>query len=464
MTSALASPRVRAVLQRLHDKADREDRAAKERVRAQERELGVRLAPAQRYELYGDAPLAISREVGALYHLLITGQRARSVVEFGMSHGISTIYLAAALADLGGGWIITTEILPGKADAARQNLMEAGLSDLVEIRVGDALQTLKSVPDEIDVLVLDGRNDQYVPVFGLVQPRLSASAVVLADLGRDDPDLQYYQEYVRDPASGLVSIELPLDAGIEVSVRIAADTGARQRTADPPTASMQSGRAAAAGPDDVRDRLRALRVFAGEMPSFETDRAPAHPAELFLEWLLAAIDVGVREPHAMTLSTVDQAGRPTSRVLILKGLLDGQWQFASSATSRKGRELAANPWAAINFYWSELGRQVRIRGRVTDAGPAASARDFLARPVGSRAEALAGRQSDVLTHPQDLDDALAEARSRVEADRKLVAEHWTLYHLIPDEIEFWQADPERRHTRLRYVLQDSRWTQQALWP
>src|SRR5689334_8959936 len=103
--------------------------------------------------------------------------------------------------------------------------------------------------------------------------------------------------------------------------------------------------------DSLQAWLRGLRVFDTELRSFDTDRAPEHPAELFLDWLLEAIDAGVREPHAMTLSTVDTHGRPNSRVLILKGLADGCWQFATSRRSCKGQELTGTPWAAANFYW-----------------------------------------------------------------------------------------------------------------
>src|SRR5947209_11010284 len=144
---------------------------------------------------------------------------------------------------------------------------------------------------------------------------------------------------------------------------------------------------------DLRARLRALRVFAGELPRFEVEKAPAHPAELFTSWLLDAIERGIREPHAMTLSTVGWSGRPSSRILILKGLSDGRLQFATSRESLKGQELGASPWAAANFYWRELGRQVRVSGRVTDEGPEEGARDFLARPPVARAESLVGNQS-----------------------------------------------------------------------
>jgi len=218
MPATIDAPQVSRVLDRLHAQAETEDGQAKQRVMAREAEVGERLGPPQRYELYGDAPLSITPEVGRLYYLLATARRAGSIVEFGASHEISTIYLAAALRDLGTGRLITTEILPQKAEWAAENLGKAGLADLVEIRVGDALETLREPPPLVDLLVLDGRNDQYVPVLELVRDRLSPSALVIADLGKDDPDLQAFQRHVRDSVSGFDSMSLPLDAGIEVAV------------------------------------------------------------------------------------------------------------------------------------------------------------------------------------------------------------------------------------------------------
>ncbi len=216
--------------------------------------------------------------------------------------------------------------------------------------------------------------------------------------------------------------------------------------------------------DDLRARLRELVVFEGDLAHFDATCAPPHPAELFLRWLLEAIEADVREPHAMTLSTVDHEGRPTSRVLILKGLSDGRWEFATSRRSRKGKELHDNGWAALSFYWSELGRQVRVRGQVLEAGAERSAADFLARSSGARAEALAGTQSEVLSDPSDLEEALREAGDLIERDPEVVDEQWTVYGLAADEVEFWQAHPERRHIRLRYLLCDGSWERAQLWP
>jgi pyridoxamine 5'-phosphate oxidase len=216
--------------------------------------------------------------------------------------------------------------------------------------------------------------------------------------------------------------------------------------------------------DELRRRLRDLPVLAGSAGSFDPDSAPNHPAELFLEWLIEAIESGVREPHAMTLSTVDAEGHPNSRVLILKGLEDGRWTFATSRASRKGEEMAAVPWVAASFYWPELGRQVRLRGPVLDAGREEAARDFLERPSGSRAASLLGNQSETLDRPDDLEAALRDAQAQVDSDPGLVPDHWSLFHLVPDEVEFWQADPDRHHIRLRYELIDQRWARRRLWP
>jgi predicted O-methyltransferase YrrM len=144
-------------------------------------------------------------------------------VEFGCSLGLSTIFLAAGLRDNndGAGSLITTELLSGKAKTARENLTEAGLDDLVELRLGDALQTLANLTEPVDLLFLDGRNDLYLPVLRLLEPRLAPDALVAADLSVEDPDLLPYLEHVRERAQGYFSINLPLDAGVELSVRIA---------------------------------------------------------------------------------------------------------------------------------------------------------------------------------------------------------------------------------------------------
>lgn len=215
---------------------------------------------------------------------------------------------------------------------------------------------------------------------------------------------------------------------------------------------------------DLCEILRGLDVFDGDLPPFDITELPADPHELFIEWLLAAIDAGVREPHAMTLSTLGADGEPAARVLIVKNVSTAGWEFASDTDSRKGRELAAHPAAALTFYWSPLARQVRVRGRVESVGPEASAADFLARSPGARAEALLGRQSTPLTDLGIRDAAVREAAGRIERDPGLVAPGWTLHTLRADSVEFWQGDRDRRHTRVNYVRTDGGWERGLLWP
>jgi pyridoxamine 5'-phosphate oxidase len=215
----------------------------------------------------------------------------------------------------------------------------------------------------------------------------------------------------------------------------------------------------------MREMLRGLEVFPAELPEFDVRSVPGDPVTLFLTWLAAAVRDKILGPHAMTLATADAAGRVSSRVLICKDVDgDGRWYFASDADSVKGRDLAVNPSAAASFYWPQLGRQVRISGVATSAGSEASAADFLARPPASRAAALTGRQSELLDDPADLDAAFRQSQAAVDANPVLVAPGWTLYQLTADTVEFWQADHQRRHIRLRYQRTAGAWASHLLWP
>ncbi len=218
--AALASDPVRRVLSRLAEEGRTCDEATK-RVAAQRRaSAGVQRLPVmERAELHRDAPIAIADDVGRLIYVLARGRRSRRIVEFGGSLGVSTIHLAAAIRDGGEGSLISTEIHPEKAHALESNLREVGLDDLVEVRVGDALQTLRELPGPVDLLFLDGWNELYLPVLQLLDPALTDDALVIADLSADDPDLAGYLQHVRDPQHGWTSITVPLDTGVEISSR-----------------------------------------------------------------------------------------------------------------------------------------------------------------------------------------------------------------------------------------------------
>ncbi|MFH9728220.1 pyridoxal 5'-phosphate synthase [Streptomyces sp. NPDC017254] len=214
----------------------------------------------------------------------------------------------------------------------------------------------------------------------------------------------------------------------------------------------------------VRDWLRGIEVFARPLPEFATDEAPPEPTSLFLEWLADSVEAKVPDPHAMTLSTVDESGRPDARVLILKDVDAAGFRFAGHAGSPKGRQLAGSGRAALTFYWAPLGRQVRVRGVAYPEPADRSAADFLARPATARAEALLGRQSEYLLDPHERDRALRASLARIEAEPDLVDPGWTLYTLAPDVIEFWQAAATRVHVRLRYERDvGARWQHRLLW-
>jgi predicted O-methyltransferase YrrM len=151
--------------------------------------------------------------------LLVRSRRPARVVEFGTSFGLSAIHLAAALRDNGGGHLITTEPSAGKASRAAQHLTRAGLSDLVEIRQGDAFQTLSGI-EGIDLLLLDGWKHQYLPLLRQLEPALSPGCLVIADdvIALSD-QRACYLSYVRDRANGYVSCEIPLHDGLELSIR-----------------------------------------------------------------------------------------------------------------------------------------------------------------------------------------------------------------------------------------------------
>lgn len=168
------------------------------------------------YHRLKDVPLPVSRQTGELLYMLARGCKARNIVEFGTSFGISTLYLAAALRDNGGGHLITSEFEPSKVARARDHLQQGGLLDLVDIRAGDALETLaKDLPEQIDLLLLDGAKALYPEILGLVRSRLRPGALVIADNADMNPD---YVALVRSPASGFMS--LPFAEDVELSVHI----------------------------------------------------------------------------------------------------------------------------------------------------------------------------------------------------------------------------------------------------
>ena len=220
MTTLTTAP-VAPLLERLFAEADESAPMNSPAMAAFSRDDHWRLMRSKTYYLdfYGrlkDFPLAISPETGTLLYMLTRSTRARTIVEFGTSFGISTLHLAAALRDNGGGRLITTEFEASKVARARENLTAGGLIDLVEIREGDALQTLRvDLPETIDLLLLDGAKALYPEVLALLESRLRPGAMVVADNADYSPD---YLAYVRDPAKGYLSTAFGED--IEMSMKL----------------------------------------------------------------------------------------------------------------------------------------------------------------------------------------------------------------------------------------------------
>jgi predicted O-methyltransferase YrrM len=213
--TTLARPPVSAIIDRLFAEAD-----AAEARRDADFSSARRAADPKDYRQYyaqlKDQPLPVSRATGKLLYMLARSARARSIVEFGTSFGISTLHLAAALRDNGGGRLIGSEFEPSKLARARENLAAAGLSDLVEIREGDALETLsRDLPDAIDFVLLDGAKTLYPSVLSLLEGRLRSGALILADNADSSPE---YLARVRSSANGYLSIAFADD--VELSVRL----------------------------------------------------------------------------------------------------------------------------------------------------------------------------------------------------------------------------------------------------
>jgi predicted O-methyltransferase YrrM len=223
--AAIPDPKVRALLARLHRQADRET----PRMLWQLKSLALpallkrKLPWAKIEHRLDDKFIALDRSQGVLCYLLARALAARRIVEFGTSFGVSTIYLALAVRDNGGGRVYGTEKIPAKAARAREHLREAGLLEHVEILEGDARETLRDVEGPIDLLLNDGFPRYALDVLRLVSPRLRTGALVVTDnVGAFRADYADYVAWIRDPANGFCSSLLALNEGTEVSVRVAA--------------------------------------------------------------------------------------------------------------------------------------------------------------------------------------------------------------------------------------------------
>ncbi|MCH0568078.1 pyridoxal 5'-phosphate synthase [Streptomyces sp. MUM 136J] len=219
---------------------------------------------------------------------------------------------------------------------------------------------------------------------------------------------------------------------------------------------------------DLHELLRSLRVWDPEvtsLPGFDPAAAPDDPLDLFARWLAKAATAGQPEPHTMSLATADDEGRADVRTVMLHGADADGWAFATHAGSRKGRQLAGRPYAALGFYWPLLGRQVRVRGPVAVASAEEAQADLHVRSTGALAAALTGRQSERLGSVEELRLASQAAWERARREPDAQAPTWTLYRVRAEEVEFFQGDASRRHVRLAYRRAgNDGWHRELLWP
>jgi pyridoxamine 5'-phosphate oxidase len=189
------------------------------------------------------------------------------------------------------------------------------------------------------------------------------------------------------------------------------------------------------------------------------------PIKQFGNWFTAAIELGIRDVNAMSLATAAPDGRPSVRIVLLKGFDRDGFVFFTNYESEKGKQLDANPSAALGFYWIEMDRQIRISGNVEKTSREESERYFHSRPIGSQLAAWASRQSEVIDARRILDARMAEMTERF-ADKPIpLPPHWGGYRLIPQTIEFWQGRANRLHDRFRYTRQpDGAWLIDRLAP
>lgn len=188
------------------------------------------------------------------------------------------------------------------------------------------------------------------------------------------------------------------------------------------------------------------------------------PITMFRRWLHDSVSAGLHEPNAMVVSTVSSSGRPASRTVLLKGLDQGGFVFFTNYSSRKGGEIASNPFCALLFPWHALERQVRIEGTASRLSDSENDMYFSMRPRGSQLGAWASPQSEIVSGRAALEARYAEVVERFGAGEVPRPPHWGGYRVQPDSVEFWQGRVGRMHDRLRYRLTPGGWTTERLAP
>lgn len=215
-------------------------------------------------------------------------------------------------------------------------------------------------------------------------------------------------------------------------------------------------------PDKSPDIASMREVYSRQV--LRESEAGDDPIAFFHKWFREALMVNVHEANACTLATASVDGKPSARIVLLKGADEDGFVIYTNANSRKGREMRANPHAALVFWWPELERQVRIEGMVERVDDALSDSYFASRPRESQLGAWASAQSSVVADSDELEQRFNETKKRFGNDEIPRPDHWGGFRIIPESIEFWQGRPGRLHDRLVFIRKSNKWERNRLSP
>ncbi|MFN5793812.1 MAG: pyridoxamine 5'-phosphate oxidase [Bacteroidota bacterium] len=190
----------------------------------------------------------------------------------------------------------------------------------------------------------------------------------------------------------------------------------------------------------------------------------SNPIVQFDLWMKEALNADIPEPHAMNVSTVSKEGKPSSRIVLLRNFSENGFVFYTNYNSKKGNDISENNSAAINFFWPQLERQIRIEGKLQKVDSKISDEYFASRPHDSQLGAWASNQSEVLKNRQELEEKFAALEKKFAGINVPRPEHWGGYCLVPDSIEFWQGRPSRIHDRIKFTTVNNEWKIERLSP